>query len=243
MSCLSRVGCVTVLVVGGVGAWWLYGGTTPGFVRDIVDTVADRRVVTTPPPVWASAGDAKITQSEALGKLERPIGPAYVTLAPGDVAAFLADALRKILPGSAGAAEVAIVDDQLHLRAGVLLRELGHGVLADLLSAVLRDHRNDEKNATSVGAKDTGQRDTIELAGTLELIRPGLGQFRVREIRVQNVGVPPRLIPSLLAAMRKRDAVSDSVASDAVPVTLPAAIADVRISHGKITLYKAAPLK
>ena len=58
--------------------------------------------------------------------------------------------------------------------------------------------------------------------------------------RVQDVGVPSRLIPTLLAAMRKRDALSDSTAADAVPVTLPAAVADVRVSHGKMTLYKRA---
>lgn len=243
MSCLSRVGCLTVLAVGSVGAWWLYGGTTPSFVRDAVDKVSARPVIIAPMTVWAAAADAKITASEALGKLERRTGPAYVTLGPGDVAAFLADALRSILPGSAEGTEVAIVDDQLHLRAAVPLRELGHGVLPGLLSAVLRDHGNDEKYGTSVGAKDTGQRDTIELAGTLEIIRPGLGQFRVREFRVQNIRVPPRLIPSLLGAMRNRDAVSDSAAPDAVPIMLPTAIADVRISHGKVTLYKAAPPK
>ncbi|MEP6764738.1 MAG: hypothetical protein ABJB66_10530 [Gemmatimonadaceae bacterium] len=242
MSCLSRVGCAAVLLVGGACAWWLYGGTMPDAVRKAASKVVEARPEGTSKAVtWASLTDARISSAEALSTLERPTGPAFVTLAAGDVAGFLAEALRPMLPGSAVGAQVAITDDVLRLRAAVPLRELGGDLLPSLLNSVLKS--NDERNGTTVGANKSVERDTVELAGTLEVIRPGLGQFRVREFRVRGIDVPPRLIPPILSAMRKRGATTDSTASDAVSIVLPKSIADVRVQHGKVTLYKAAPAK
>jgi hypothetical protein len=217
----------------------------PSFVRNAASKVVESKPASpTKPVAWASLSDAKISATDALAQLERPTGPAYVTLGPGDVAAFLADGLQRILPRAAQGAQVAIVDDMLRLRAAVPLRELGGEVLPSLLSAVLKDQTNDDKNGTPVGTvKSGGETDTVEMAGTLEIIHPGLGQFRVREFRVRNIDVPPRLIPPILRAMRARDAATDSTSSASIAIVLPKSIADIRVSHGKITLYKAAPSK
>jgi hypothetical protein len=81
-------------------------------------------------------------------------------------------------------------------------------------------------------------RDTVRMAGTLDLMRPGLTAYRVRELRMAGIDVPPRLIPSLLGALR-RAAAADSLPSDALPIPLPNVVADVRVANGRITLYKA----
>jgi hypothetical protein len=46
------------------------------------------------------------------------------------------------------------------------------------------------------------------------------------------------LIPSLIEAMH-RGVTADSLPSDALPIPLPKAVADVRVANGKVTLYKA----
>jgi hypothetical protein len=81
-------------------------------------------------------------------------------------------------------------------------------------------------------------RDTLRMAGTLDLVRPGLAEYRVRELRMAGIAVPPRLIPSVLGALR-RAAAADSLPTDALPIPLPKAVADVRVANGKVTLYKA----
>ena len=54
------------------------------------------------------------------------------------------------------------------------------------------------------------------------------------------VDVPPRLIPSLLDAMRRAaQADADSLPTDVLPIPLPKVVADVRVANGKVTLYKA----
>lgn len=245
MSCLSRVGCVTVLALAGAGAWWLYGGGMPSFVRNAASKVGEAKPATGSKPIaWASLNDARISATDALAQLERPTGPAYVTLGPGDVAGFLADGLKGILPMSARGAQVAIVDDRLRLRAAVPLRELGGEVLPSLLRAVLKNPNNDDQNGKTVDAmKSGGETDTVEMAGTLEIIHPGLGQFHVREFRVRDIDVPPRLIPPILRALRARAAATDSSAGESIAIMLPKSIADIRVSRGRITLYKAAPTK
>lgn len=213
----------------------------PSVVRRTVLEVAGGKDTTTVRTIaWATMADAKISATEALASLERPTGPAYVTLGAGDLAGFLADGLKQLLPQSANGAQVAIVDDMVRVRAAIPLRELGSGALPGLLNAILNDRNNDRKSSTSVGSR-ISDRDTVELAGTLEVIHPGLGQFRVRELRIQSVTVPPRLIAPILGALRKNNLASDSTSSDAVSIVMPKSVADVRISRGHITLYKAVP--
>jgi hypothetical protein len=224
MSCLSKVGCLTVVAVLGVGAWWAYGGRMPAvFVRGgrfsiPVSASAD---AASKPVVWASMKDAQTPSAEALAALERPSGPAYITLGPGDLAGFLAEGLGRVLPQSAQGAQVAIVDDVLRVRAEIPLRELGGKALPEFVSDML------------------SARDTVEMAGTLEMVRPGLAQFRVREVIVRGVPLPSRVVPPLLSALRKSAPQPDSLAADAVALQLPRSISDVRISRGRVTLYKS----
>ena len=113
------------------------------------------------------------------------------------------------------------MDEQVLLRSVVDLRDIaGDGALRGLLGVALEG------------------RDTLRLAGTLDVVRPGLAEYRVRELRIKGIDVPPRLIPSLIGAMR-RAVVADSLPSNALPIPLPKAVADVRVANGKVTLYKA----
>jgi hypothetical protein len=224
MSCLSRIGCLTVLVVGGAGAWWLYGGSMPASLGKIVSAPNTPTAVAPPSKraiAWASLRDEVGSTSDVLGKLSQKSGPAYVTLTAPEVAAVLSNSLGGILPSAISTAQVAIDDDVLRVRAPAPRKALGTNIIPGLVGGLL------------------GDRDTVEVGGSLEVVRPGVGQFRVREMRVRSIQIPPRLIPPLMRSLRSKTMDSDSLADDAVGVPLPKSIADVRVSRGRLTLYKS----
>jgi hypothetical protein len=75
------------------------------------------------------------------------------------------------------------------------------------------------------------------------VIRPGLSEFQVREIKLRDFKVPPGAVPRLLQQI-EHGARPEGVAPDAIPVTTPTSLGDVRIANGRVTLYKttgAAP--
>ena len=90
MSCLSKVGCLTVIVVAGAGAWWLYGGTVPSFLTrgDRITTAGSPASNAASKPVtWATMKDARMPTADAIAALESKSGPAYITLDAADLAA------------------------------------------------------------------------------------------------------------------------------------------------------------
>jgi hypothetical protein len=107
-----------------------------------------------------------------------------------------------------------------------------------LLRAVvdLRDFAGQGAFGSVIGAAMSG-RDTLFLSGTLHALRPGMAQYRVRELRLKGVDVPPRVIPSLIGTIRPRVSV-DSLAADAMPIPMPRFVSDVRVAQGRLTLYR-----
>jgi len=258
LGCLSRIGCIVVLAVGGAAAYWLYGDRLPSVlsraasgaasrVTDAATTASERldskqgariaseneaarraeRAKLEQSIVWARLSPGGTAGREAMARLSRRNGPAFVSLRAPELAAVLATGMVKVLPPSATRSEVAVVDEQVLMRTVVELRDVaGDGALGSLLGVALNG------------------RDTLRMAGTLDLVRPGLAEYRVRELRMAGIDVPPRLIPSVLGAIRRAAAAAaaaaaDSLSTDALPIPLPTAVADVRVANGKVTLYKA----
>ena len=224
MSCLSKIGCLAVLgiIVVGAGAWWLNGGTLP-FVGSNGDRgesgVAERTLA------WSSLTDATAGGAEAIASLGRTNGPAYVTLSPGDIAGFLATGIARTLPRSAKDPQVAIEGNRLHLRALMAIRDLaGEGALGKTLGITL--------------GRALGDMDTLHIAGTIDVLRPGMAQYHVNKLAVRSIDIPPRLIPQIIRSMRERVAMADSLADDALPIPLPQSIGDIRIAGDRITLYR-----
>jgi len=241
-----------VLAVGGVGAYWLYGDRLPSVLSRAASGAASRvteaatqaserldssqgariasendaarraeRAKLERSIVWARLSPGGTAGREAIARLSRRKGPAYVSLRAPELAGLLAAGMSKVLPASATRPEVAIVDEQVLVRTVVALRDVaGDGALRGLLGMALDG------------------RDTLRMAGTLDLVRPGLAEYRVRELRIKGIDVPPRLIPSLINAMH-RAITADSLPADALPIPLPKAVADVRVANGKVTLYRA----
>jgi hypothetical protein len=108
----------------------------------------------------------------------------------------------------------------LHVRALVKISDFGGSGSLGPLAAML------------------GDREPVEFGGTLELVRPGLAQYRVKVLRLRELSVPSRMIPRLLQRVA-RGSRPPGLGEDGLPLEIPAFIADVRIGQGRVTLYKS----
>lgn len=172
-------------------------------------------------PVWEKLTPEGAERARAsVQRLSRPSGPVFTNIGGADLAAYIFDELSKQLPPSAEELEAAIIDDRLHVRALVKVSDFGGEGSLGPLAAML------------------GDREPVEFGGTLELVRPGLAQYRVKVLRLRELSVPSRMIPRLLQRVA-RGARPPGLADDGLPLEVPAFLADVRIGQGHVTLYKS----
>jgi hypothetical protein len=158
----------------------------------------------------------------AVEQLASSSGPVFANVGAADLASYVYVELSQQLPSSAEGVRAAVIGDRVYLKASVRLSELGVGdALGPFVGMV-------------------SERDTVAFGGTFDVLRPGLAQFRVRDLRVREFALPPRLIPRLLAPIR-RGTIPEGTAEDGLPLQIPPHIADVRIANGRVTLYKNVP--
>lgn len=206
---------VLVVVVAAVLAGWYLRGQ---WTREAVPATADAEGVVWEPLTMEGAERART----AVQQLERSSGPVFQNLRPGELASYVYVELAKQLPPSAEDVQAAVIGERLYIKARVRLSEMG---AADVLGPF---------------AGMVGERDTVSFGGTFDIVRPGLAQFAVRDLRVRDFSIPARYVPRLLARVR-RGAVPEGIAEDGLPLEVPTHIGDVRIANGRITLYKNVP--
>jgi hypothetical protein len=224
MSCLTRLGCLIVLLVAGAAAYltrdrWLdrLPGAEGGGGRTAVGGSADSGAAT--PTAWMPLTQAGANRTrDALQKLASPRGPAFVTLAGGDVASYVFLQIAKQMPASTDSFAARVDEDRIRLRARMKTSELG-GAVSGVLGALL------------------GERERVEMGGTLRVIGKGQAEFRVSEVRVKDVGLPDALVSRLVRAV-VRGPRPPGLDENGLPIAIPSYIGDVRVSNGRITLYK-----
>ncbi|MGI9089588.1 MAG: hypothetical protein ACR2GG_00635 [Gemmatimonadaceae bacterium] len=207
-GCLRRLGCLLILALlaGGAYYWWM--------VR--VNTSAPAAVTS---GVWRPVTPADgAAGSRAVDSLRMTRGKVFANLTPSEAVAYLLQESSKQLPPNATDVAAMISGDQLHLRAVVSLRDLGGAQVFGPLVSML------------------GARDTVQLAGTVDLLRPGMAQFHLSQVQVQSIRAPKQMIPKLVSQLRRQS--PEGIAPDALALPLPPYIGDVRIANGKVTLYK-----
>jgi hypothetical protein len=143
----------------------------------------------------------------------------FSNLSASEVASYVFQTVARTIPSSADSAEAAVIGDVLYVRAVLPVREIaGTGALGPL-GGLLND------------------RERLQLGGSFRVIRPGLSEFRVREIRLRDIKVPTGAIPRLVQQISRGNR-PEGISPDALPVTTPRSLADVRIANGRVTLYK-----
>jgi hypothetical protein len=215
-GCLRRLGCLVIVLVGAL----LF--VTRDYWRPLLGRFSGRDpeapAEATQP--WQPLSQPAAERGErAVRALAARRGPVFVSLRAGELASYAFLSLSDALPASLRDAETAVIGDRVYVRALVGPDDLpGGGALRSVLT----------------------RRDTLRLGGTFDVLRPGLAQFRVRDVQVGALPVPAAVIPRVVARVR-RGAVPEGVAADAFPVPVPDYIGDVRIARGRVTLYKVTP--
>ena len=215
-GCLRRIGCLFVLCVAAIAAYLVRDRWLPYLPRMGSTT----RTTATAGPAWEPVSDEAAARArrsiESLGKRN---GPVFVNLEPGDLASFFYIALAQQLPPSADSIEAAAVANRMYVRAVISL--------------------DDFKAADALGplAGIVGRREKLQMGGTFAIIRPGLAQFLVEDVRLGELPIPRGAIPKLLRQIR-RGGMPPGVAENGLPFVVPTYLGDARVANGKVTLYK-----
>jgi hypothetical protein len=216
-GCLGRIGCLLLVVLALAGAW-LY--------RDKFITVergGGKPGAVATAPAWEPVSDAGAARARtAIESLGRKSGPVFANVQPGDLASYILIELSKQLPPSAENVEATIMGDRVAVRARVNLADFGQQALGPL-------------------AMMLGSHERMLMAGTFDVIHPGLAQFRVQELKFGDLTVPGGAIPKLIAQLDRGKPRPPGVAPNGLPLAIPSYIGDVRVGKGKITLYKTTP--
>lgn len=214
-GCLRNIGCLVVVALLAIALWFTRARWMP-----IVSGGRGAPEVTTTEGVWEPVSRAGAERArQAIHALGARSGPVYANLGPGDLASYVFLALRRDLPPSAHNVAAAVIGDRMYVRADIALSDVGGAEVLGPLASFLSD------------------RETMMFGGTFEVVRPGLAQFHVSEIKLRELVVPQRMIPRLLQRIA-RGSRPEGIAPDALPLVVPEQIGDVRVGRGKITLYK-----
>ena len=217
-GCLKRAGCLVLILVL-VALWYWYARVE----RPAAATAATEAATTA---TSVRSGWQPLTTSDAergrvaVQSLERQSGPVFANLTPAEAASYIFTVLAKQLPPSAKNAQASIIGDRLYVRSEVELKDFGGTKALGPVGMLL------------------GERDSVRFGGTINMLRPGLAEFLVQELKLGRIEVPTTLIPRLLTQMKQGKTVP-GISQNGLPMVMPPYISDVRISNGKITLYKS----
>lgn len=213
MRCLGRIGCLLLVLVVAAALWltrdtWLH--YLPG----------SHGAVATTEPLWEPLSPAAAARGQrAIDGLNARSGPVFANLKGSEIASYIFERASATLPAASDSAEAAVIGDALYVRAVVPMKDVAAsgalGPFGSLLNA----------------------REPLTLGGTFHVIRPGLSEFRVREVKLRDFKAPTRMIPQLVTQL-DRGPRPEGVSPDGIAVRTPPALADVRIGNHRVTLYR-----
>ena len=214
---MRRLGCLVIVVLALIAGWllrdrWLSVSSRSG----------DTALARTGDPWEPLTPEAAARARRAVNGLGQRGGPGVVTLRAGELASFVLEGLRAQLPRSIDSLQAAAIGERLCVRGNVRLSEIGAEKVLGGLAALL------------------GERERIQFCGGFRVIRPGLAEFQVKEIKLRDFPVPSSAIPRLLRQI-ERGSRPEGVSLDGLPLVVPTYVEDVRMGDRQVTLYRATP--
>lgn len=214
-GCIKNLGCLVVVLVLAVALWFTRGRWMPA-----VGLGGDRAAVASSDGVWEPVTPAGAERARAaIRSLSAKQGTVFVNVRAGDLASYVFLALKRQLPPSAENVAATVIGDRLYVRADVALSDFGGPAVLGPLASMM------------------GDRETMLFGGTFDIVRPGLAQYHVQELKLRELSIPKKMIPRLVQRIGK-GARPEGVAADALPLVVPEQIGDVRVARGRVTLYK-----
>jgi hypothetical protein len=211
-GCLRRVGCLALLIIV-AGAVYL---TRHRWMPLVLPGRGDNVAAEAWKPI-SPAGAARARR--AMVRLDEPTGPVFANVTPDELASFILDSAAR-LTDPPRPVEAAVQGDRFLLRTTLRAADLG------------------VENVPFIGGA-ADKTVSILIGGTLSVERPGLGEWRVKTVRVDAIDVPGPMLTRLTRTLA-RSLGRAGTRDDAFGFALPPQVADLRIDNGKITLYKAA---
>jgi hypothetical protein len=222
MGCLRRLGCLVLLAIVAGSVLWFTSSRWQPLLPTWVPGTAHARAIAADSG-WVLVTPAAATRAErALTALREPSARVYTTVSPSEFAGYVLMDLSGRLPPEGDSTAAVVIENQLRIRSSLDIRELGGqdawGIVSDLI----------------------GTRAPLVIAGTFDVVRPGIAEFRVDELSIHGLQVPAPMIPRLL---RRVDSGlhPSGMAANGLLVNVPAYVADIRTSSGKILIYKSEP--
>lgn len=229
MGCGRRLGCGLLLILLAAAAWLTRDQWSPWLprARAWVDrsshAVGARPDSIVAPSEWHVVTAGGETHAERLLlALGQRGSPPYTTLLPSDFAAFMLMDIAGQVPPPSDSTEAAIVDHALAVRTSLDIKALGGRSAFGPIGAVLAD------------------REPMTLAGTFDVVRPGVAEFRVHQLTVHGLSVPAPLIPELVRKFEGGQHPT-GLASDALLLNVPRYVADIRIVDDRLAIYRTIP--
>lgn len=211
-GCLRRVGCLAIFLLVAGAAFISRHRWLPLVLPGRGDDMASIS--------WKPiSSDGVSSAKRIITRLDQPTGPVFANLTPAEFASFILDSAARGMTDTPRPVEAGVQRDKFLLRTTLRVADLG------------------VENVPFLGGMN--KTATVLVGGTLAVVRPGAGEWRVNTIRVDAIEVPgPMLsrVTKALARRMRREATRD----DAFGFALPAQVADLRVNKDKITLYKAA---
>ena len=209
MGCIARLGCLFLLAILAVVAWF----TRDRWMPERLQSHTAAAGATTWQPLTAAGADSTRT---ALSKLSQPRGPVFQTLSGAAVASYVFRELARQLPPSTDSVQALVEGDRMSMRASIDMSELkGIGPAVGIV----------------------GGRERVQFTGTLRVVTTGLAEFEVQQVRIGQLPLPRGMIPTLIRRF-ERGTRPSGLDADALPLPLPRYVGDIRVANGKITLYK-----
>ena len=210
-GCLRRAGCLFLVLILAAGLWLTRDRWRPHVVNQQA----------APGATWHPVSDsASLRARAAVEALGHKSGPVFTNLTAEELGALILEAAGNRLPSSVKNPELSIDGDRVRLRATIRLEDIRGLEGLGPLTAVM------------------GREETFETAGTLDIVKPGLAEYRVNDASIGQLAIPNAAIPRLLARLSNGTARPAGVADNGIPFRVPQYIGDVRVARGKVTLYK-----
>lgn len=218
MGCLARLGCLLLIVAAGIAAWLTRDRWMPQQLhRGTSNTPSAAGPATTTTTDWQPLSEEGANRTaQSLKQLSSPRGPVFATLQGADIASYIALQVARTLQATSDSFAARVNGETVSVRALVDTKELG----------------------PALGALGTlfGGRQWIEMSGTLSVLEKGIAEFRIKDLSIGKTPVPSPLIPQLLKPLVKNR--PKGLDENGLPISIPPYVGDVRVAHGKITLYK-----
>ncbi len=229
MGCGRRLGCGVLLILLAAAAWLTRDQWSPwlerarGWIGGGVHATPPRPDTTLARVDWepVSAGGESHAERILLALGQRG-SPPYATLLAADFTAFMLTDIAGQVPPLSDSTEAAIVDRALDVRTSLDIKALGGRSAFGPIGAVLAD------------------REPMTLAGTFDVVRPGVAEFHVRQLTVHGLPVPTPLIPDLVRKFEGGQHPT-GLAADALLLNVPRYVADIRIVDNRIAIYRTIP--